>query len=98
MQGSNSLQPSHTGEKLSDSWKAGMESRMDFLQSNLTELLQLIKGGVASNNVPNVSENRTATRVTTPPSSERTREVPTLNSPTHRMVKDTTENPKGQFF
>ena len=47
-QGTGSLNQSTPTEKLSDSWKEGMESRMDFLQTNLTKLLQLIKQGVGN--------------------------------------------------
>lgn len=54
VQGTTSFQHSAPGDKLSDSWKQGMESRMDFLQNNLTELLQLIKGGAACNRAPTV--------------------------------------------
>lgn len=38
---------------------------MDFLQNNLTELIQLIKGGVVSNNVRIVSEDISAPTATT---------------------------------
>ncbi|KAG0571715.1 hypothetical protein KC19_VG036300 [Ceratodon purpureus] len=57
VKGNNSLQHTAAGEKLSDSWKEGMESRMDFLQSNLTELIQLIKGGAVSNRRPDLRED-----------------------------------------
>lgn len=47
-QGTTSVNHSIPQEKISDSWKEGMESRMDFLQTNLTELLQLFKQGTAA--------------------------------------------------
>ncbi|KAG0596808.1 hypothetical protein M758_UG286100 [Ceratodon purpureus] len=52
---STSLRPGTTSqnysipqEKISDSWKEGMESRMDSLQNNLTELLNLFKQGAGN--------------------------------------------------
>ncbi|KAG0597427.1 hypothetical protein M758_UG337400 [Ceratodon purpureus] len=47
-QGTTSQIQSTPTEKVSDAWKEGMESRMDFLQTNLTELLQLINQGVGT--------------------------------------------------
>ena len=48
-QGTTSYNQHGPADKLSDAWKLGMESRMDFLQTNLTELLQLIKQGTPLN-------------------------------------------------
>ena len=58
-QGTPSYNQSTLVEKLSNAWKAKMETRMDFLQNNLTELLQMIKNRA-------VTENRTPD-VLTPP-------------------------------
>ena len=61
-QGSNSHNHSTPLDKISDAWKEGMESRMDFLQTNLTELLHLIKHGAAT--VPSRSVNVVPTDTT----------------------------------
>ncbi|KAG0595406.1 hypothetical protein M758_UG163800 [Ceratodon purpureus] len=68
-QGTPSCNQYITPEKVRDAWKEGMESRMDFLQTNLTELLHLIKQGISSNHrqpteiLPNVQEDEKTTAV-----------------------------------
>ncbi|KAG0579156.1 hypothetical protein KC19_4G077300 [Ceratodon purpureus] len=65
--GTRSCNQYKTPEKVTDAWKEGMESRMDFLQTNLTELIHLLKQGVSSENrqpasaLPNVLDAQRTT-------------------------------------
>ncbi|KAG0575123.1 hypothetical protein KC19_VG320000 [Ceratodon purpureus] len=78
-QGTTSQNHSTLQEKISDSWKEGMESRMDFLQTNLMELLQLFKqgtGNAATRPVGVVADVTTQHR--TPDTSDLTAPTPCL--------------------